>query len=241
MKQKVLCLGIILILAGPASAAWLEFYNEDFSNEPYFEICGEYTPVEGEYFRWNEVDEYYEVRIQDTQEFTPKYACSPTFDVATQDSFRVRLDIKVVEHQTGLPIGVRCVTAEVPEGNGMTMVYEGAHNQQFDVADWHGIEYGTPTTIQLGVWYHFDMFYRMGTATVDISITDRESGVSYLEIAAEPFNPDAFDTIAIGYNTLILETSGFAQIHVDNIIVDSCVGITPNKSSTWGVVKSLYK
>jgi len=212
---------LALILLSPISALWAVevVYTEEFSSQPFFEVCGGHVPEPGEFFLWDSVAETYKVRINETSPTVAKFACSPAFDLVepADAPWCVGADMNIVQGSFGLPLSVRFVPHGDPGGNhGVLISFKGAHDRRIAVQDYSVGSYFTPV-VSYGSWYRFSVCSNT-PGLADISAIEVESGDILMDFLDVPFNPTAFDTFVVGNNTGWGDGS-VGEVHADNVFV----------------------
>ncbi len=217
LRAYLVCFAMLL---SPAILA-NDVYQEDFSSDPGYQLCDGVTPIAGEAWEWNSVDENFRVRMHDTVSETPKLTVSQNFqqvDVA-DGAFCVSVDINVTDASFGQPAGMRFASAADPclyDNGGLVLLFEGSHDTRFAIGDWNGTEYYTPD-VAYDTWYRF-LICADPDGTADITVTEVATDTAVLDLTDVVFSPKPINVAQLGYYTINGE-GAWSEAYYDNLHV----------------------
>lgn len=235
MRHLFLILILVAILSG--SPAFGVIYEEDFSTDPGFTICNGYLPSPEEVFEWDATNGEYDLRLEETYEPTPKFACSPTFDMVADVDFHVSVEFVMTESSYGFPLAIRLTDGSHPTTGGITIAYRGSHNPYVTLSDGAENVYWPTTTFPLNAWHQVGIDYHAASHTADLRIVEVETGAVYAEWIDVPFEPEGFSAVVLGNQTGNGD-GDYAALSCDNILIEG--PSTPTHARSWGSVRSLF-
>jgi len=189
-------------------------YFEDFDIDPNFTLM--YTPQTGEYFEWDATEEIYKIRILEEDGGIEKFVYTPEFQNIENQSFSIGVDIKGLEESWGMSLGMTFIDDNYIDGNNSMHIYYNGTNDLFSFSDETNSYNTGDNSINLNIWYHISLNYNSSTNTVDILVTERDSGNLIYEVGNASFFPSQFNKIALGHRTNFWDGSTAAN-HYDNI------------------------
>jgi len=195
----------------------VEKYFEDFSNNPIFELV-DYSPQTNEYFKWDKEKEIYRIRILEEDGGIEKFVYTPEFQTFENKSFSFEVDIKGIEESWGMSLGMTFVYNNYMHRNNSMHIYYNGTKDKFTFSDEVNSYDTGNNSLNLNIWYHISLKYNATKNTVDIFVTERDSGILVYQIDDVPFKPSAFNKIALGHRTNFLDGDTFS-LHYDNILI----------------------
>lgn len=213
LSSSIFITGFLLV--STSIMAQTTVYQEDFASDPGYTIPY-YTPVSGEYFQWNSIDETYEVRIKEKHGGILKWAYSPAFELIGEESFEISVDLKLIETSFGMPIGIAfCKDGDQPESK-MWIRVSSSNDRTIQIADGTGNLHESPDWVDFDKWYTVKVIYYSETGTVDINVTETSGGNVFWQMTGGTFNPNEFDLCTLGFTTRNNDGS-WAEMEFDNI------------------------
>lgn len=197
-------------------------YEQDFSEEPEFEIVSD---VEGSEIGWDAEKRVFRATTVDVAEGEAiQLAYSKPFSrVTVNDTFKIVFDIRVVSPTFGQYPGIRFVFSRTkmagkePRGLGFHFVWTSDHQKEFCITTTTRInrEY-TPRLLDPTAWHTVEMLYKSGA--MSMVVKDSEGKVFH-HCLMSPFAFRSFDQIAVGEISRPPKYGGTTTMEMDNITV----------------------
>lgn len=215
-------------------------YAEDFSSDPG------YDSMQDLYAFWDASGGSYFALSLDVSSGLGRYmGYSPEFTVVAGD-FTVSFDLMVLAQDWGCYPGIVFQNTNVPDpaqpdGYHVTFyakfLWSDHEVRKFAIMPDQGEYLLTPSSPNVGEWYHFEVVYHSGSQTVDWTI---ESGGVFYQVVGVSFPlSTGFNRLYIGEITQPPKYGEQMAIRVDNISV--WTGMVPVEKTSWGSVKAMYR
>ncbi len=191
-------------------------YFEDFSGEPIFTF---YEGIGDHRFQWNESAGIYEIEHIYDEQNIHRYAITPQFQRMVNQSFVVQVDLNTKYMTWGQHMAI-CFGEEdalVPGGPDNLWHISSNWDSSYSFNDGLANLWVTPAADK-NKWYSFRFYFDYSTKTVDLLVTERDTGTIFYENNGVPFDPRPFNTVFLGNHLHNAEGSG-GELHYDNIVI----------------------